>query len=122
MNKDTLDKTTLLHDTDEAKFLMRDEKAVLAKADGTKSAMIAQPVMSVGKSTDKADIVIAGNLAVSRVHAQIIWKEQKYYVRDLESANGTFLNNERLAPNENMELKNGDKLIFVDEEYEFKVF
>ena len=122
MNKDTLDKTTLLHDTDEAKFLMRDEKAVLAKADGTKSAMIAQPVMSVGKSTDKADIVIAGNLAVSRVHAQIIWKEQKYYVRDLESANGTFLNNERLAPNENMELKNGDKLIFADEEYEFKVF
>lgn len=84
--------------------------------------MIAQPVMSVGKSTDKADIVIAGNLAVSRVHAQIIWKEQKYYVRDLESANGTFLNNERLAPNENMELKNGDKLIFADEEYEFKVF
>lgn len=121
MNRKSSDQTAGLGASEE-KFLMREEMASLVKADGKETRIISQPVMGIGKSKDKSDIVIEGNPAVSRVHAQIIWKEQQYYVRDLGSANGTFLNHERIVPNENILLKNGDKLAFADAKFEFRTF
>lgn len=120
MNRKRADRAEFLKN--EESFLMREENAVLEKLDGSKSSLITQPVMSVGKSAGRVDIAILGNPAVSRVHAQIVWKEQKYFVRDLESANGTFLNSERIQENEDIEMKNGDKVRFADEEFEFRLF
>lgn len=109
--------------SDEEKFLMRNEEAMLVRQrESAQPIAVTRPIMNIGKNADKTDITITGNPAVSRVHAQVIWKEQKYYIRDLESANGTFLNNGRIRPNENVELNNEDRLMFADEEYEFKIF
>jgi pSer/pThr/pTyr-binding forkhead associated (FHA) protein len=44
----------------------------------------------IGRAKEN-DIVI-DNIAVSRKHAQITLKEGMYYIRDLNSSNGTFLN------------------------------
>jgi serine phosphatase RsbU (regulator of sigma subunit) len=50
-----------------------------------------------------------GGTAVSRNHAQILHIQGKYYIEDLKSRNGTFVNNEqvtnRLALNENDRIK-----------------
>lgn len=47
---------------------------------------------------------------VSRRHAQITYAEGRYWVSDLGSSNGTFLNGHRLEPNRPVALSHGDRL------------
>jgi hypothetical protein len=49
---------------------------------------------------------------VSRKHATIFFKDGKYFIEDLGSTNGTFINKgPRLAPGVPQELKSGDEII-----------
>jgi hypothetical protein len=49
---------------------------------------------------------------VSRKHARIFFKDDKYFIEDLGSTNGTFINKgSRLAPGVPQELKSGDEII-----------
>lgn len=49
---------------------------------------------------------------VSRKHARIFFKDGKYFIEDLGSVNGTFVNRgPRLAPGVPQELKSGDEII-----------
>lgn len=59
-----------------------------------------------------ADLTPNGGLkrGVSRRHCKIYYKSSAYLVEDLGSANGTFLNGNRLAPYLPHELENGDEL------------
>jgi hypothetical protein len=52
----------------------------------------------IGRADD-CDIVV-GEQAVSRRHCEIVWEHVQYVLRDLQSANGTFVNGEQveLAP------------------------
>ncbi len=54
--------------------------------------------LTIGRGTDN-DLVISYN-NVSRYHTQILFDNGHYYVADLNSANGTYLGNARLAPSE----------------------
>jgi hypothetical protein len=47
---------------------------------------------------------------VSREHVQIIFENGQFYVIDLDSANGTFLDDERVLPQTPTALRNGSKL------------
>ncbi|NOK63533.1 MAG: FHA domain-containing protein [Chloroflexi bacterium AL-W] len=47
---------------------------------------------------------------VSRRHAILSYKDNGYYVEDLNSANGTFINGRQLAPQMPIMLSNGDEL------------
>ncbi|MBQ7564051.1 MAG: FHA domain-containing protein [Lachnospiraceae bacterium] len=71
----------------------------------------------IGKSAE-ADIVIEKR-AVSRRHAKILRREGEYYLADLDSTNGTFLNGVRLVGNERAVLKSGDEVRFADEIFYF---
>lgn len=46
--------------------------------------------------------------AVSRKHAEIFFRDGQWFIRDIESANGTFINEQRLA--EPTPLKSGDQI------------
>jgi hypothetical protein len=50
-------------------------------------------------SVDLADHY-AAQLGVSRLHAQIVFKDGCFYVSDLGSRNGTWINNKQLEPGE----------------------
>lgn len=50
------------------------------------------------------------SLGVSRHHAEIIYKDGYYLVRDLGSANGTWINNQQIEPDRLEMLHNGDLL------------
>ena len=50
------------------------------------------------------------NAGVSRRHVRILRQPDGYYVEDLGSINGTFLNRRRLSPGAPAELKDGDEL------------
>ncbi|MEE1002714.1 MAG: FHA domain-containing protein [Acutalibacteraceae bacterium] len=73
----------------------------------------------IGKSPEKSDFVIS-NSAVSRTHAAIRWIDSKYYIFDLNSSNGTYINN--VMVNENgMELKDRDVIMLANEAFVFEV-
>lgn len=49
-------------------------------------------------------------LGVSREHAAISFSEGNYTIEDLNSSNGTWLNENKLAPNQPRLLRNGDAI------------
>jgi len=50
---------------------------------------------------------------VSRKHAELFWKDNQWCVRDFNSTNGTFVNGERILPQQVVSLSNGTKLRFA---------
>lgn len=52
----------------------------------------------------------AALLGVSRLHAEISYEDSGYYVRDLDSKNGTWVNQKKLLLNEKIQLANHDTL------------
>ena len=60
----------------------------------------------IGRNAEN-DIVVE-NLAVSKMHARIVNRGGEYYIEDLNSTNGTYLNNIRITKKN---LKNNDIII-----------
>ena len=58
----------------------------------------------VGRDAESAQLVIE-HKAVSTAHAAITFEDKRFYLEDLGSSNGTFLNGDRLPPNQKVELK-----------------
>lgn len=67
--------------------------------------------LSVGRGSDN-DLVL-GSKQVSRNHAQLSVLNGQLYVKDLESSNGTFINDERISANEARHLVADDTLVFA---------
>lgn len=66
----------------------------------------------VGREHD-CDIVIPSS-EISRRHAQITRRGERYQIIDLDSTNGTWMNGARLETNRPIFLKHGDKLNFAN--------
>ena len=67
----------------------------------------------IGKSKERAQILLT-EATVSRIHALIIKKKEMYYLQDLNSKNGTYINGERLSIRTNYPIKAGDKICIAD--------
>lgn len=61
----------------------------------------------LGRVKQKGFILIDDSL-VSRNHTLLGKQGNKYYIADLKSSNGTFLNNKRLPSGKKIQIKNGD--------------
>jgi len=48
----------------------------------------------------------------SRQHATIEFDQRSYVIKDLRSANGTWVNGQRLQPETAYQIKNGDEIVF----------
>ena len=70
----------------------------------------------MGKKPSQADIVLPGD-TVSRKHARIERRMDGYYVTDLFSTNGTFLDGHRLESGQAVALKDGAQLTFASLSY-----
>ena len=57
---------------------------------------------------------------ISRIHSQLDYLNDSFYITDLNSTNGTFLNGERLPPNIRKTLSFGDRIQFAGETYIFQ--
>ncbi len=53
-----------------------------------------------------------GATGISRQHAQIVWDGDHAYIQDVGSTNGTWLNGDKLPPDQRQRLQDGDQLIF----------
>lgn len=57
--------------------------------------------------------------SISRRHAEIVREESDYFLSDLKSGNGTFLNNQKIKPLEKNLLRSGDLIRIEDYEIRF---
>ncbi len=71
--------------------------------------LLTAPHLILGKSREKADVILPDD-AVSRIHARIERRVDGYYINDLYSTNGTFLDNRRLESGKAEALKEGSIL------------
>lgn len=84
----------------------------------TEQIIINKPSFIIGRLKSQVDYISQNN-AVGKVHAEIISRDGRYFVKDLNSKNGTFVNGVRIAANTEYEIKNNDKITFANSEYVF---
>ena len=84
-----------------------------------------QAELVVGRAHKKStpDIDLAphqgAQAGVSRRHARLLRENDQWYLEDLGSTNGTFLNGTKVSPHEKIIIKKGDKVRFGQIELEF---
>ena len=74
--------------------------------------------LSIGRGSDN-DVVL-GSKEVSRNHAVLSVANDQLYIKDLDSSNGTFINDERIAGNQSKDLKSADIVGFAS--FSFQVW
>lgn len=85
-----------------------------------KKIQITGTTFLLGKGS-ASDYCVLGNSAVSRKHACITKEEDGYYLSDLESTNGTFLNGRLLEREEKVLLNADDEIVLADEVFVFEM-
>ncbi|MEO7993698.1 MAG: FHA domain-containing protein, partial [bacterium] len=72
------------------------------------SHVVRQTPYLIGR--DQGDLRFPEDLQLSRLHAALIYRDHQLYVRDLESRNGSYLDDRRLPPNEDIPVMENEKL------------
>lgn len=70
---------------------------------------------TLGRKLDNT--IVLASKTVSRYHAEIVLVNNEYFLRDLNSSSGTYLNERRVA--HPVPIKTGDKISIADIELEF---
>ena len=78
---------------------------------------VTKKMTRIGYGPD-ADVQIQAD-TVSQLHARIDYDGETYYIEDLNSTNGTFVNDEPLAYKERRKLNSNDMIRFADVRYRF---
>lgn len=81
-----------------------------------KSVTISVPLVTIGR-TKENDIIFKGDSKVSRKHARIEFSKGVFTIEDLDSANGTIVNERLIRRRTN--LKDGDKIVIGGTEVVF---
>ena len=102
--------TSFLSKIREPGLFLRSESASCPDLRVTKDSFL------IGKKKDAVDgwLKVRG---ISRIHSRISREEDCYYLTDLNSTNGTYLNGGRLEVNEKARLRPGDTVGFADVRY-----
>lgn len=74
---------------------------------------------TIGRERTKVDYCVGGNTNISRVHARFVVRDGVTYIVDNKAANGTFVNGVKARAGQEIELKDGDKILLADEKFEF---
>lgn len=72
-----------------------------------------QSIQTIGRNNGVCQITLE-HMSVGRIHAEIHLNQGHIYIKDLNSMNGTFVNQQKIKPNEYIEIKLGDQIKFGD--------
>jgi hypothetical protein len=81
--------------------------------------MIDKDKFVIGRLGSMVDYIVQGS-TVGKLHAEVTFSEGIYCIRDLNSKNGTYLNDVRIPSNKECEIKSNDRIRFSNSEYIFK--
>lgn len=76
-------------------------------------------VQIIGRFHETADIILE-NSSISRMHARIRREENRFYLSDLNSRNGTWVNGKELIGMQEIEIRIDDEIRFAEEIYSLK--
>lgn len=74
----------------------------------------------IGKDSEVVDYYISYNVNVSRKHAVINQIKGNYYIKDMGTTNGTYVNGFRLEKDKETMIQDGSVIVIADEEFEFR--
>ncbi len=74
----------------------------------------------VGRDAAKVDFTVSGS-SVGRVHARITRKQNSFFIEDLGSHNGTYIDGQRIKKGTDNHLPDKCRISFADKEYYFVV-
>lgn len=74
---------------------------------------------TIGKMEQNVNMIISHPM-ISRIHAKIYLKENHYYIEDMNSSNGTYINNSLIQPHTLTEISPGDYITFSHLTYIFQ--
>lgn len=80
-----------------------------------------KPVYRIGKEKSYVDYFVMSNNAVSRVHADILTENNRYFIKDNNSTNHTFVNGTMISQNVKTEIFDGDAIMLANEPFEFHI-
>ncbi|MDY5912421.1 MAG: FHA domain-containing protein [Inconstantimicrobium porci] len=75
----------------------------------------------IGKNPSLADGVISFNKAISRLHCKITNISGKYYISDLNSSNGTYVNRKKVQPDTPQLLQDGDIIRLANSDFKISL-
>ncbi|MFP7201383.1 FHA domain-containing protein [Lysinibacillus halotolerans] len=116
-NSDELEGTTVLGSEE----LERDIVAYLQRKSTQEKVIIDRDEFKIGKDPSQCDFVISDNKAISRYHAKIIRRNNRFYIVDCHSTNKTFVEGLAILPESEMEIFAGTNLKFGNEEFLFSI-
>ncbi len=95
------------------------EHPYLIRKHGNEKIVITKDLFCIGKEERYADYIVSDNAAVSRMQAEITKNNGEYFIADQDSLNHTYVNGNIISPYIPVQLKDGDRISFADDEYEF---
>ena len=95
--------------------------AYIMRVSTMEQAEIDKTPFRIGKERKKVDFYVRNNTAVSREHADILRKDDLFFIKDNDSTNKSYVNGEVITPQKEIELSDGDKITLANEEFEFHI-
>ncbi len=115
----TAGETTVLNNVQEDK---QEVIPYLLRTKNNERINIEKVVFRIGKEKSYVDYFISDNATISRSHANIITRDDRYFVVDTNSTNHTYINGQMIQSNSEVEITHGFKIKFADEEFEFRTY
>lgn len=110
-----------LEDTGSTVFIQAAQEGYLVWKNRDREYAIENESYVIGSSMQSADIYIDSNSTVSRKHARISRAAGIFYLEDLGSMNGTYVNGEKLREGEKRMLGDHMRIKFANEEFSFEM-
>ena len=84
------------------------------------TVMIPKSPFRLGKEQGFVDYCVSDNTAVSRNHADIITRGNRYFIVDLNSTNSTYVNERSILSGVETEIFDGDRIMLGNEQFVFQ--
>lgn len=78
---------------------------------------ISSPEYLIGKNPEMVNGAVMHNPAISRMHCKVTYNAGRYYLTDLGSANGTWLNQQKVERQQTVEMHSGDYLKLANSDF-----
>lgn len=120
------EETSLLDDSENATSLLSENPECqnfpyLIRKNTYDRIEINKPVFRIGKEKSYVDYFIGDNNTISRLHADILNESGKYFLKDNNSTNHSYVNGKMLLEHQLAELSDGAIITLSNENFEFHI-